>query len=268
MKAGAQKFIVDARASDRHFLRPPSGPWLTGEGLCHAELQGAPEDAQNWFVGSADFKNAFRQLRIPGWLQAFFFCTPGVLASEVGYTGKTIERKRLVPDSLIYLVPTTLPMGFSGTMFFGQDVTDHCTLSGSADSHLFVCRDHSKPLLLGSKHGMGSRGFRWSYADNFWVLARCNDVHLARLIAGVQKAGLDVHDTSPAHGSADVLGNEVSPSQRVLQWNEQRRADGLFASSHWRAGNGTRQWSLWRSANVVLFQSLTPASISRGRPVC
>ena len=29
-KAGAQRFIIDARASNRHFLRPPSGPLLTG----------------------------------------------------------------------------------------------------------------------------------------------------------------------------------------------------------------------------------------------
>ena len=40
------------------------------------------------------------------------------------------------------------------------------------------------------------------------VLARganCTDVHLARLVAGVQKAGLDVHDICLASGSADVL---------------------------------------------------------------
>mgnify|MGYP000913042800 CR=1 FL=1 len=73
-KAGAQRFIIDARASNRHFLKPPSGPLLTGEGLCHVEFQGAPEDAQNWFVGSADIKNAFGQIRIPRWLQAFVRC--------------------------------------------------------------------------------------------------------------------------------------------------------------------------------------------------
>ena len=39
---------------------------LTGEGLCRVHLRGAPEDAQNWFVGSADIKNAFHQMRIPG----------------------------------------------------------------------------------------------------------------------------------------------------------------------------------------------------------
>ena len=33
-KAGAQRFIIDARASNRQFLRPPSGPSLTGERLC------------------------------------------------------------------------------------------------------------------------------------------------------------------------------------------------------------------------------------------
>ena len=44
-KGGAQRFIIDARASNRHFLNPSSGPLLTGEGLCHVEFQGAPEDA-------------------------------------------------------------------------------------------------------------------------------------------------------------------------------------------------------------------------------
>ena len=68
------------------------------------------------------------------------------------------NKKRLVPDSLTYPVPPTLKM------------EDHCTLAGSADSPLFVCRDHSTPPLLGSEHGMGSAGFRLSYADNFGVL--------------------------------------------------------------------------------------------------
>ena len=82
-------------------------------------------------------------------------------------------------------------------------------LARSADFPLFVCRDHSTPPLLGSRHGMGSVGFRWSYADDLGVLGRCANCthhHLARLIAGVQKARPDVHDMSIASGSADVLG--------------------------------------------------------------
>ena len=45
------------------------------------------------------------------------------------------------------------------------------------------------------------------------VLARganCTSVHHARLIAGVQRAGLDVHDAAYASGGAEVLGYEVS----------------------------------------------------------
>ena len=141
-----------------------------------------------------------RFIRCPlwGWLQAFFALL-AVLASVVGYTEKTINDKRLAPESVIYLVRKTFPKGFFWAMFFCQDVTDHCTLAGSA----LWCRDHSTPPLLGSKHGMGSLGFRWSYADNNGVLAtgaNCTTVQLARLIAGVKKAGLDVHDVSLARG--------------------------------------------------------------------
>ena len=146
-------------------------------------------------------------MRIDRRLQAFC-ALPAVLAAEVGYNGRTVNLKRLVSHSLIYPVPTTLPVGFSWAMFFCQD-TDHTTVSGSAES------PHSTAPLLGSKHVMGSRGFRWSYADNCGVLARgenCTNVHLARLIAGVQKAGLDVHDKSLAIGSADALGCELSPA--------------------------------------------------------
>ena len=51
--------------------------------------------------------------------------------------------------------------------------------------------------------------FRQSYADIFGVLARgvnCTNVRIARLIAGVKRVGLDVHDMSLASGTSDVLG--------------------------------------------------------------
>ena len=213
-KAGAQRFIVNVRASNRHFLRPPSGPLFTGEGLWHVEFQGAPEDALNWFVGSADINNAFHQMRFPGLLQAFF-ALPAVLASEVGNTERNDRTATFCSRFFEKSCPYNTSDRFSWAMFFCQDVTDHCTVEGSADSLPFVCRDNSTPPLLGSKHGLGSAGFHQWYADNFGVLARganCTHNHLARLIAGAQKAGLDVHDVVHASGSADVLGYEVSPA--------------------------------------------------------
>ena len=155
-----------------HVEPPFSGAFLKGEGLCHVEFRGAPEDAQNWFVASADLTNLSYETRILGWLQAFFLhfwqCSHPTLDTRA----KTISQRRLFPVSLIYPVLATLSVCFSWVMFSCQDVTDHCTLAGSADSPFFVCRDHSTPPLLGSKHGMESLGFSSSYAENFWVLTR------------------------------------------------------------------------------------------------
>ena len=102
---------------------------------------------------------------------------PAVLTSEVGYTRKTIERKRLAPDSLTDLVLAILQWVFSWTMCFCQDVADHCTLAGSADFPPVVCRDRSTPPLLGSEHGLGSAGFRWSCADNFGCIGSRRTLH-------------------------------------------------------------------------------------------
>ena len=204
-KAGAQRFIIDTRASNRLLLSPPSRPLLTGEGLCHVELQGALRTTITGLWVSADIKNTFHQMRIPGRLQAFFCtaCCPRIRSWLHGNN----DRGTTICSLLL-----GLPYGFSWVMFLCQDVTDHCTLAGSADSPLFCC-DQSTPPLLGGEHGMGSLGFRWSYADNFWVRTRgsnCTNVHLARLMARVKKAGLDVHDIFLASRCADVLGYELS----------------------------------------------------------
>ena len=90
--ASVLRLIFDAGASSRHFLRPPAQLDRCSQARDrHVEIHGAPGDAQNWFVGSADIKNAFHQMRIPGWLHVFF-TLPAVLASEVGYARKTIDR--------------------------------------------------------------------------------------------------------------------------------------------------------------------------------
>ena len=160
---------------NQHFLNLPSGPLFTGEGLCHVEFLAAPGDAQNWFVGSAGVKNAFHQRRVRGWLQAYL-ALPAVLASVVGRTGKVIDKKRLAPDSLIYPVPQLL-----GDVLL-SGCHGPCTLAGSADSPLFICRDHSAPPLFGGKHGLPT------------ILEFLPAPTAARFISGVKKVGLDFHD--------------------------------------------------------------------------
>ena len=160
----------------------------------------------------ADIKNVFQQMRIPGWLQAVF----GAARCSHHEVVKMSEQKRLAPRFFdIPLLQQHFAVVYFWPIFFCQDVTDQRALAGGAVLLFFICRDHTTPPLLGSRHGMGSLGFRWSYADNFWVVARganLTNVHLARLIAGVEKARHDVHEVSLAGGCADVLGYVVSPA--------------------------------------------------------
>ena len=139
-------------------------------------------------------------------------------------------------------------------------------------SPLFVCRDHSTPPLLGGEHCTGSLGFRWSNADIFGSLARganCTNVHLERLIAGVKRVGLDVHDISGASGSADVLGYEVSPAnsycggtgKRIARIRSVARTVSSRRRISGRAMYLVSDESSWCSAIVVL----SPTSSSRGR---
>ena len=165
--------------------------------------------------------NVFRQMRIPGWLQAFS-ALPAVLASEVGYTGKTIEQKRLAPDSLMYFVPATL--------------------AGSADFPLF-CRDHYTPPLLGGEHDVGSFGLRWSYADNFGFLARgenCTNVHVARPIAGVTTHPVpadalmfSVLKVSPANSYCSGTGKRIARIRSVARTVSSRRRISVGAQQSW-----------------------------------
>ena len=144
-------------------------------------------------------------------------------------------------------------MRFSWVMFFCQDATDHRTLSGSADSPLYGCRDHATPPLLGSKHGMGPLGFRWSYADNLgvWHTVKTAPTFISHVSSQVFRNAVSIFTTYHLqNGSADVVGYEVFPSRRVLQWNEQAdvthlisRINGLFAPSHYQVGNGAHQRS-------------------------
>ena len=178
-----------------------------------------------------------------GLLQAFF-ALPAVLASEV-----------LPLDSLTYPVPKTLLIGFS-----------------CADCPLFVCRGHSTPPLFGSKHGMGSVGFRWPYADILRVLARgaycLFSSRKSHCRCTESQSRCARHIPCQRKCRCSRLGS-VS-SQRMLQWNRQPgiRPAARTVSSRRRIGG---QWSssmvtspFGRSAIVVFPQSLTQASVRAG----
>ena len=151
------------------------------------------------FVPSADIKNLF--------LQSPLFSHPKLVTRENDLPETTSSRFIDVPSAY------NTSNGFIVGVFFCQDVTDHCTLAGFADSPLFVCRNHSTPPLLGSKHDMDSvaSAGRMLTILGLWLAAQTARKFISHVSLQVyRKAGLDVHDISLASGSADVLGYEVS----------------------------------------------------------
>ena len=139
----------------------------------------------------------------------------------------------------------------------------HCTLTESADSLISFVVAITLHCCSVAKMAWGPLAPVGRMLTILEVLAPgadCTEVHLARLVADLQKADLDVHDMS---------------LMRVLSWDGQTdithslsRTDGLSAPSHLRSGNGARPQSrvFFRcSAIVGLCQSLMQASSSRGR---
>ena len=174
-------------------------------------------------------------MRIPSWLQAFV-ALPSDHASEL------LPQENRSNENVFQC--------FLSWAMFGVKMS---RVAEHADSLLFICRNHRTPPLLGGKHCMGCLGFRWSYADNVWVLAcsaNCTDAHLARLIAGAKKASLDVHDVLLASGIVQMFSvmTCLRPTCTAMERETDitcslSRTDGLFAPSHERSGDGARQWS-------------------------
>ena len=110
-KAGAQRFMNDARASNRHILRPPSGPLLTGEGLCHVEFQERLRTLRTGLsVQPISRTRSIRCASLDGcgrFLHCPLFSHPKLATQE-----KRFLQKRVAPDSLIYPCPCNTSNGF------------------------------------------------------------------------------------------------------------------------------------------------------------
>ena len=110
-----------------------------------------------------------------------------------------------------------IPMGFSGTMFFCQDGTDQCTLTGSADFPLspFVVTTplHRCSVANMAWDPLASVGRMLTFFG-VWLAALTALTFILRVsFAGVQKARLDVHDISLPVEGADVLGCDLFPDK-------------------------------------------------------
>ena len=122
--------VVDARRGNRRFHAPPSTCLLTGEGHSRVEMT---ENDTTWLIASGDMKKpSITGSFTDGWPDT---CLPGVAAWDLGLTGQYFERQRVRHDTVLYPIPTTLPVGSSWRMY--QDVAE--TISAAASLPKLLC---------------------------------------------------------------------------------------------------------------------------------
>ena len=216
-KAGAQRFIIDAHASNRHIFE--TFVWAFAHRRGTLSCTSSKELLRTLRTGLSlhlTSRDAFHQMRILGWLLAFF-ALPAVLAPDVGYTGKTVDQKRLAPRFSDTRRSYNASNGLLHGRCFSVQTSGITARSREVlDYPLFVCRDHSAPPLLGCKHGMGSAGFRWSFADNFGCAGSRRELHQrssSTSYCRCTEGRLRYSRHIPCQRKCrDVLGYGVSPS--------------------------------------------------------
>ena len=123
-KSGQLRLIIDARRSNLHFTSPPGVSLVTAEGLGLIEVEGAEFCGQSelgFTLGTSDVSDAFHRFRIDRGLSSYF-CLRSVTAQEIGVTGEIIGDRSAVPDRRLVPACAALPMGFTWSLYFCQEV--------------------------------------------------------------------------------------------------------------------------------------------------
>lgn len=118
------RLIIDARSANDVFVEPPHVELPTPDLLARM----IPEPSRPLFVAKVDLDNFYHRLRLPEWMRSFF-ALPAVTAGEVGLFGAVVEEDGVTTvlrsSDMIYPACTTLPMGWSHSVFVAQRAHEH-----------------------------------------------------------------------------------------------------------------------------------------------
>ena len=110
--AGAIRFIVAAQPANALFVDPPPFELPSPELL--SALRPPDDESRPLLVASCDISDYYHRLLLPDWMQPYF-ALPPVLACEIPSLAGSFS-----PDTLVYPMCRTLPMGFSHAPFLAQ----------------------------------------------------------------------------------------------------------------------------------------------------
>ena len=195
-KTGQLRMIIDARVVNKDFKRSPPVHMCSPEIL--ADLECAADDVV--YSATIDIKDCFHRLRLDDSLSDYF-CLPGGTAASFGLT----QKDGFMPDDIVYPACSCLPMGFSWSVFFAQDVATEMVRRSGAFTSADEIRDGYADTLL-------NRDRFFCYVDNIGVLgkdAAAVDVALNAIKDVLLQNGLLTHDHVTATTCQDILGIEL-----------------------------------------------------------
>ena len=116
---------------------------LTAEGLGNIEVEDDGGSAMGLTVATVDVADAFHRMKMPDHL-CEYFGMPSVTAGELGL--RSLGGEALDPDIEVVPLASALPMGFTWSLFFAQDIDEEAAASVIDRCELLV--DRGRPLLL------------------------------------------------------------------------------------------------------------------------
>eukprot|EP00973_Karenia_brevis_P054433 7564454-Karenia_brevis.AAC.1 len=120
------RMIIDCRRANARFKAPDNVDMCTAEGLARLEVE--IEDPDEMLLDGqpaaaiADVENCFHRLRIRKELSEYF-CLPPLKARELAKL--TAEFKHLSGDEDVFPCVGTLPMGFTWSLYFAQNINEY-----------------------------------------------------------------------------------------------------------------------------------------------
>ena len=150
--------ILDARWVNAIALAPPGVHLCSVEGLSKIEIElpsDLPPEIDSLIldqilvhVGISDVKDCFHRLILTDELSDLFCLDESFTAADFDYTGQVFDGHVLAADAQVWCASRSLPMGFSWSLFFAQDVNLFQLQKVPAAQSATVLSDVSLPALF------------------------------------------------------------------------------------------------------------------------
>lgn len=219
---GQTRLILDARPANCYFVDPPSVQLPSPAHLAALHTT----STRPIYAAKLDLSNFYHQLVLPLWLSPYF-ALPALTPAELGILiqlGVDVTALMgLGPHStgMVYPCCTTLPMGFSHSVFIAQSVHEHVVYSGDAIDPADNIINVLHPSIDRPLHGL--------YIDDVFLLGldkpAC-DAQYSRLFAAYTTRHLPPHPskcTAPSTAVTTVLGIDLHPTTGHLALSPSRR---------------------------------------------